>query len=57
MFDGVVAAGTTDVAELFVANDATTEYVPGDYRYTWPIPYDEIQVCAALKGQQNPGYE
>lgn len=54
---GVVAAGTTDVAELFVANDATTEYVPGDYRYTWPIPYDEIQVCAALKGQQNPGYE
>lgn len=53
---GVIADGAIDVAELFISIDATTEYTPGDYRYTWPIPYDEIQVCSALAGQQNPGY-
>lgn len=53
---GVMAAGTVDVATLFVDLDASTVYTPGDYRYTWPIPYDEIQICAALSGQQNPGY-
>lgn len=31
-------------------------YQPGDYRYTWPIPSDEISVNPQLKGQQNPGY-
>lgn len=53
---GVMASGTVDVADLFVLQDVHTTYVPNDYRYTWPIPYDEIQVCNALKGQQNPGY-
>lgn len=53
---GVMASGTVDVAELFIANDANTVYTPGDYRYTWPLPYDELQICPALAGQQNPGY-
>lgn len=54
---GQLADNTVDVADLFVHEDAAEVYTPGDYRYTWPIPYDEMQVTAALKGQQNPGYE
>lgn len=53
---GVLADGTVDAASLFIHNDATTVYIPGDYRYTWPIPYAELQICTALEGQQNPGY-
>lgn len=53
---GVISTGTVDVATLFVDIDANTVYTPGDYRYTWPIPYSEIQICSALAGQQNPGY-
>ncbi len=48
--------GFTPLSELFVSIDANTVYIPGDYRYTWPIPYDEMQVTPALEGQQNPGY-
>lgn len=53
---GVLANGTVDISTLFITNDATTVYTPGDYRYTWPIPYEELQICSALEGQQNPGY-
>lgn len=31
-------------------------YVPYDYRYTWPIPTDEIEANPKLDGQQNPEY-
>lgn len=50
------AAGTVNAQELFVTNDVTVTYTPYDYRYTWPIPYDEMQVTPALAGQQNPNW-
>lgn len=53
---GLLAAGTVDVSTLFVSNDINVKYNPYDYRYTWPIPYDEIQVAPALAGQQNPNW-
>lgn len=31
-------------------------YLPGDYRMTWPIPADELNVNPHMQGQQNPGY-
>lgn len=52
----VMAPGTVNAADLFVHNDVTVRYTPYDYRYTWPIPYDEMQVCPALTGQQNPNW-
>lgn len=51
-----LAAGTVNAQELFVTNDVTVTYTPYDYRYTWPIPYDEMQVTPALAGQQNPNW-
>lgn len=51
-----LAAGTVNAEELFVTNDVTVTYTPYDYRYTWPIPYDEMQVTPALAGQQNPNW-
>ena len=32
------------------------KYDAGDYRFTWPIPKDEMDSNPQLKGQQNPGY-
>lgn len=52
----VLANGTVNAADLFVTNDVTVVYTPYDYRYTWPIPYDEMQVAPALAGQQNPNW-
>ena len=51
-----MAPGTVNAADLFVTNDVTVVYTPYDYRYTWPIPYDEMQVAPALAGQQNPNW-
>lgn len=31
-------------------------YTANDYRYTWPIPTDEMEINPQLKGQQNPVY-
>lgn len=31
-------------------------YSADDYRYVWPIPYEEMNINPQLKGQQNPGY-
>lgn len=32
------------------------KYEAGDYRFTWPIPKDELDANPQLKGQQNAGY-
>ena len=32
------------------------KYEAGDYRFTWPIPKDEMDSNPQMKGQQNPGY-
>lgn len=53
---GQFIPGTVDVATLFNNADLQTIFTPGDYRYTWPIPRNEFEVCPAMAGQQNPGY-
>lgn len=37
-------------------NGKNIKYLPGDYRFTWPIPKDEIDANPKLASQQNPGY-
>lgn len=44
------------IEDILVLAGALVVYQPGDHRYTWPIPSDEISVNPQLKGQQNPGY-
>ncbi len=39
-----------------VAAGKVVSYAPGDYRLTWPIPADELNVNPHMQGQQNPGY-
>ncbi len=41
---------------ILVPAGALVEYVPGDYRYTWPIPSDELSTTPQIQGPQNPGY-
>lgn len=48
--------GYAYMGDLFILGDVNTVYTSNDYRYAWPIPYDEIRVVEALKSQQNPGY-
>lgn len=45
-----------DITSIIVPESGLVVYVPGDYRYTWPIPSKEMDVNPQLKGQQNPGY-
>lgn len=44
------------VAESRTIAGLNTSYAADDYRYVWPIPYDEMAITPALAGQQNPGY-
>ena len=44
------------MTSALVAAGKNVVYQPDDYRYTWPIPSDEIVNNPQLKGQQNPGY-
>lgn len=48
--------GSTSMMGVFVQSNLNVAFTPGDYRYVWPIPYDEMQITPALAGQQNPGY-
>lgn len=49
-------ADTPDVDGILTPMGLTVSYVGDDYRYTWPIPTDEIQSNPQMAGQQNPGY-
>ncbi len=53
---GSFGTGLVDLAELFNNADLATIFVSGDYRYVWPIPQNEFEVCPAMAGQQNRGY-
>lgn len=46
----------TGVEESFNITSFNVNYSSDDYRYVWPIPASEMNICPALKGQQNPGY-
>lgn len=48
--------GSTSMLASFVVPNLSIEFVPGDYRFVWPIPKDEMQINPQLAGQQNPGY-
>lgn len=41
---------------LLTAAGLEVVYADDDYRYTWPIPSDEITSNPQMSGQQNPGY-
>lgn len=49
-------AAVADIEKILTPAGLTVEYAADDYRYTWPIPSDEIDVNPQMKGQQNPGY-
>lgn len=55
-FFGAFFPGFTNIADCYITSTLGVTFVANDYRYTWPIPSDEMQVTPALKGQQNPGY-
>lgn len=45
-----------EVADFFIPSSANVSFEPNDYRYVWPIPYDEIQINPQIRNQQNAGY-
>ena len=45
------------VEGIFIPSTTTVKFEPNDYRYVWPIPYEEMQINPQLQGQQNPGYQ
>ncbi len=45
-----------EVSDFFIPSTVSVSFTVDDYRYVWPIPYDEMQVNPQLAGQQNPGY-
>lgn len=55
--DGGYNASTyPGMSSFIIAAALNVVYVPGDYRYTWPIPSAEMETNPQLKGHQNPGY-
>lgn len=44
------------VSDILYTTSRNLTYLPGDYRFVWPIPQDEMTVNPQLEGQQNPGY-
>ena len=54
--DGSSWEPTSSIADFYILSNVNVAFVPGDYRYVWPIPSDEMQTTPALAGQQNPGY-
>lgn len=44
------------VAATRSINGLNVAYDNDDYRFVWAIPQAEMNICPALKGQQNPGY-
>lgn len=45
-----------DIIVLLTKAGLAVSYAPDDYRYTWPIPADELQSNPQMAGQQNEGY-
>ena len=53
---GAMYESYPEVSMLLTKAGLTVSYEPDDYRYTWPIPSDELQSNPQMAGQQNPGY-
>lgn len=45
-----------DITVILTKAGLAVSYDPDDYRYTWPIPADELQSNPQIANQQNPGY-
>ena len=53
---GVMYESYPEISMLLTKAGLAVSYEPDDYRYTWPIPADELQSNPQMAGQQNPGY-
>lgn len=53
---GGVYESNDQISIILTKAGLTVSYEPDDYRYTWPIPADELQSNPQMAGQQNPGY-
>lgn len=53
---GAVYESNSDITIILTKAGLAVSYDPDDYRYTWPIPADELQSNPQMAGQQNPGY-
>lgn len=49
-------AENASLNSVIVAAGAALTYEADDYRFTWPIPKDELDANPNIKDQQNPGY-
>lgn len=45
-----------ELESILAPTSVGVTYQAGDYRYTWPIPADEMESNPQLAGQQNPNY-
>lgn len=53
---GAVYESNDQITIILTKAGLAVSYEPDDYRYTWPIPADELQSNPQMAGQQNPGY-
>lgn len=53
---GSMYESNPDIAVILTKAGLAVSYDGDDYRYTWPIPADELQSNPQMAGQQNPGY-
>ncbi len=53
---GAMYESNPDIAVILTKAGLAVSYDADDYRYTWPIPADELQSNPQMAGQQNPGY-
>ncbi|MDE5757217.1 MAG: RagB/SusD family nutrient uptake outer membrane protein, partial [Allobaculum sp.] len=53
---GTLYESNPEISMILTKAGLTVAYDGDDYRYTWPIPADELQCNPQMAGQQNPGY-
>lgn len=54
--NGAIYESNDQITIILTKAGLAVSYEPDDYRYTWPIPSDELQSNPQMADQQNPGY-